>query len=135
MNNYKTSLKSINDDRGNLVVIENLKNVPFEIKRVYYLTKLSAEHPRGFHAHKILKQFAVCLAGSCRFVMDNGIQKEEFTLSSPSEGIIINEMIWHEMHDFSQDCVLMVLANDFYDESDYIRDYPTFLKLINLERK
>ena len=134
MSNYKIQLKSINDDRGSLVVIENLKNIPFEMKRVYYLTKLKSDHPRGFHAHKKLKQFAVCLSGSCRFIMDDGVQRDEMILSSPSEGIIINEMIWHEMHDFSQDCILMVVASDFYEEADYIRDYSSFLNLINLEK-
>jgi dTDP-4-dehydrorhamnose 3,5-epimerase-like enzyme len=74
---------------------------------------------------------AICLAGTCRFVMDNGIKKEEFVLSKFNQAILIDPMIWHEMHDFSKNCVLLVLADDFYDEKDYIRDYSIFLKSIN----
>ena len=85
---------------------------------------------RGFHAHYKLKQVAICIAGSCRFILDNGKKKEEVLLENPNQGLIVNNMIWHEMYDFSYDCILMVLANDYYEESDYIRDYNVFLKNI-----
>ena len=116
------------DDRGSLVALEALKNIPFAIKRVYYLTKLSADYPRGFHAHIELKQVAICLNGSCRFVLDNGQHKEEVVLDSSAVGLYIPEMIWREMHDFSEDCVLIVLASEYYAEADYIRDYTAFLE-------
>ncbi|MCO7051663.1 FdtA/QdtA family cupin domain-containing protein, partial [Proteus terrae] len=85
---------------------------------------------RGFHAHKKLKQLAICLKGSCDFIMDDGKKREKITLTSPDVGLIIDAMQWHEMHNFSEDCIILVLADDVYDESDYIRDYETFQKSI-----
>ncbi|MDI1351803.1 MAG: FdtA/QdtA family cupin domain-containing protein [bacterium] len=116
------------DERGTLVALESLKNIPFAIQRVYYLVSLDAKQPRGFHAHKQLKQVAICLSGSCTFVMDDGHDKEDIILQSPAVGLYIAEMMWHEMSNFSKDCVLMVLASDYYDESDYIRCYHEFKK-------
>jgi dTDP-4-dehydrorhamnose 3,5-epimerase-like enzyme len=127
---YLVNLKSIGDERGMLVPIEATKQVPFEIKRIYYLTGLKKDLPRGFHAHLKIRQLAICLSGSCRFVMDDGKKIEEFTLSDPKTGIFIDTMIWHEMHDFSCDCVLLILASDYYDENDYIRDYDEFKKAV-----
>jgi len=135
MSNYLVELKNIQDDRGSLTVLENLKNVPFEIKRIYYFNNLKSDHPRGFHAHKKLKQMAICLAGSCTFTMDDGFKKEKVMLSHFNQAILIDHLIWREMHDFSSDCVLMVLADNFYDENDYIRDYSEFLKAVTLEHK
>jgi dTDP-4-dehydrorhamnose 3,5-epimerase-like enzyme len=123
-------LKTLGDDRGHLVVLENSKNIPFDIKRVYYLTDTQQGVPRGFHAHKQLLQMAVCVSGRCLMKMDDGVQKEEVWLDAPNKAIFIDKMIWHEMHEFSADCVLLVLANDFYDEQDYIRDYSVFMELI-----
>ena len=84
--------------------------------------------PRGFHAHKKLHQVAVCLAGSCRMTLDDGHEKAAVTLDDPARGILIRQMVWREMHDFSPDCILMVLASHVYDEDDYIRDYDAFLR-------
>lgn len=119
--------KLLGDDRGHLTVLEGNINIPFDIKRVYYLTGTKLGVSRGFHAHKALEQIAVCVAGNCRMVLDNGQQKEEIWLDSPNKAMRIEKMVWHEMHDFSPDCVLLVLANDYYDESDYIRVYADFL--------
>ncbi|WP_445427657.1 sugar 3,4-ketoisomerase [Alishewanella sp. HL-SH05] len=116
------------DERGYLTVIEAQNNIPFNIKRVYFLTSLSPDLPRGFHAHKELEQLAVCLVGSCKVMLDNGKVKEWVTLDSPSKALRIEPRIWHEMHDFSKDCVFLVVASDFYDETDYIRDYQLFLE-------
>ena len=118
------------DDRGKLIAIEELKNIPIEIKRVYYIFDNKNNIKRGFHAHKNLKQIAICVKGSCKFLLDNGKEKKEVVLNSPDRGLFINRMIWHEMYDFSKDCVLMVLADNYYDESDYIRDYDEFLRVI-----
>ncbi|WHN66361.1 FdtA/QdtA family cupin domain-containing protein [Cysteiniphilum sp. QT6929] len=115
------------DNRGSLIVAEAQKNIPFEIKRVYCLYGLNSES-RGFHAHKDLQQVMVCLSGTCEVVLDNGISKKTVKLNNTSKALLIDKMVWHEMHEFSADCVLMVLASDWYDESDYIRDYPCFLK-------
>ena len=115
------------DNRGSLVVAEAQKNIPFVINRVYCLYNLS-EEPRGFHAHKELLQVVVCLSGSCKFLLDNGQEKEVVDLNSEFPGLFVDKMIWREMFDFSSDCVLMVLASKHYDENDYIRDYDDFLK-------
>ena len=121
----------LGDDRGSLVALEGNRSVPFDIKRVYYIYSTKEGVSRGFHAHRNLKQVAVCLAGSCRFVLDDGKEKEEVILDNAVKGLLVDNFIWHEMYDLSSDCVLMVLASDYYNESDYIRDYQTFLKIIN----
>ena len=119
----------LGDERGQLVAIEGNRQIPFDIKRVYYLFGTKPDIARGFHAHKALKQVAICVSGSCRFVMDDGVNKESIVLDSAVRGLFIDAMQWHEMYDFSPDCVLMVLASDVYDESDYIRDYESFIAL------
>ncbi|MDR9766988.1 FdtA/QdtA family cupin domain-containing protein [Shewanella baltica] len=117
----------LGDPRGNLIALEANNNIPFDIKRVYYIYGTAHGVARGFHAHKALKQVAICLTGSCRFVMDNGVAKQDIILDSCKQGLLIDIMQWHEMYDFSDDCILLVLASDIYDESDYIRDYISFL--------
>lgn len=123
-------LPSLGDQRGGLVAIESNQSIPFEIKRLYYIFN-TTNQSRGFHAHIDLKQVAVCVKGSCRFILDNGHVREEVILSSPTQGLYIEALTWREMHDFSEDCVLLVLASEHYDESDYIRDYQDFLKEIH----
>jgi len=125
------SFKPLGDERGSLVALESNKSVPFDIKRVYYIFGTKKNVSRGFHAHKNLKQVAVCVTGSCRFILDDGLRKEEVILDSPTTGLIIGDMVWREMHDFTPDCVLMVLANQYYDEYDYIREYQIFLNMVN----
>lgn len=122
--------KKLGDDRGSLVSLEQNKNIPFEIKRIYYIFGTKDGVSRGFHAHKNLQQVAICVKGSCRFLLDDGKTKEEIILDKPDTGLHINSFIWREMHDFSEDCVLMVLASELYDEDDYIRDYQDFLNNI-----
>lgn len=117
------------DGRGVLFSLEEEKNIPFQIKRVYYLTDLQPNHPRGFHAHKNLEQVAICVSGSCVFTLDNGLSRISVELNSPGQGLHIKGLIWREMKDFSNGCVIMVLANEYYDESDYIRDYSEFKRL------
>jgi len=123
---------SLGDSRGGLVAIEANKNIPFDIKRVYYIYAIKQGVNRGFHAHKNLKQIAVCVSGKCRMVLDNGNKRDELWLDNPEKGVLIDNMIWHEMHDLSPDCVLLVLASDHYDESDYIRDYSTFKNAVRV---
>jgi len=119
------------DERGGLIALEGNKNIPFDIKRVYYIFDAKSNVRRGFHAHKKLKQLLVCVAGSCKILLDDGKEKTEILLDNPSKGLLIESMIWREMFDFSPDCVLMVLANEIYDESDYFRDYQQFLSYLN----
>ncbi len=122
--------QSLGDARGSLVAVEIglEKAVPFNIKRVYYIYHTEQGVNRGYHAHKNLKQVAICVAGKCRMVLDDGQTREEVWLDSPTRGLVIEDMVWREIHDFSEDCVLLVLASEHYDESDYIRDYDDFLK-------
>lgn len=121
---------ALGDDRGSLVVLEGDKSIPFDIKRVYYIFGTQPGVARGFHAHKALKQVAICITGKCKMLLDNGIEKAEVGLDSPTKGIVIEPMVWHEMHDFSSDCALLVLASEYYDEADYIRDYESFIKVV-----
>jgi len=120
----------LGDSRGGLIAIEGNKNVPFDIKRVYYIYATKQGVSRGFHAHKKLRQVAVCVSGYCTILLDNGTDRESVKLDIPNKGILIGDMIWHEMHDFSPDCVLLVLANEHYNEDDYIRNYQEFLEQI-----
>lgn len=124
-------LTPLGDDRGSLVALESNKGVPFDIKRVYYIFGTKSGVSRGFHAHKNLKQVAICVTGSCRFILDNGKQREEFLLDNSTIGLVIDDLTWREMHDFTPNCVLMVLADHYYDENDYIRDYQEFIKVAN----
>ena len=117
---------SLGDDRGSLVALEGTKTVPFDIKRVYYIFDTKKGVSRGFHAHKNLEQVAICVRGSCRMVLDDGTNRVDAILDSPIKGIYIGNLVWREMHEFSEDCVLLVLASEHYDESDYIRDYQDF---------
>lgn len=121
------------DARGMLVALEECRDIPFEIKRVYYLYDTEEGVRRGFHAHKSLEQILVCIHGSCKILLDNGHEKKVVPLERPYEGLYIANDIWREMYDFSPDAVLLVLASDFYREEDYIRDYDEFLKSINHE--
>ncbi len=122
--------QTLGDERGSLVALEigMEKAVPFEIKRVYYIYHTGLGVSRGYHAHKDLKQVAICVAGSCRMVLDDGSTREEVWLDSPTKGLLIESMVWREMYDFSNDCVLLVLASEHYDESDYIRNYEAFIE-------
>ncbi|PGT82989.1 MULTISPECIES: sugar 3,4-ketoisomerase [Bacillaceae] len=135
MDNCLINFTVIGDNRGSLISLEALKNIPFEIKRVYYIYNTINDLPRGFHAHRELKQVLICTSGSCRVVLDNGETKMEHLLNKSSQGLIVNKMVWREMYDFSEDCVLMVLASDYYDEADYIRDYGVFLQMIENTHK
>lgn len=124
-------LPSFSDDRGGLVAIESNQSIPFEVKRIYYIFNTSDNKPRGFHAHIDLKQVAICLNGSCRFILDDGNSREDVVLNSPTQGLIIEGLIWREMYDFSKDCILLVLASDHFNEDDYIRCYGDFLEKAN----
>ncbi len=124
-------LPSLGDERGYLVAIEANKHIPFEVKRVYYILGTQSGVSRGFHAHKNLQQLAVCVAGKCRMLLDDGVNKESVWLDSPTKGLMIGNNVWREMHEFSDDCVLLVLASEHYDESDYIRDYSEFCSAVN----
>jgi dTDP-4-dehydrorhamnose 3,5-epimerase-like enzyme len=119
------------DDRGKLIALEALSSqVPFEIKRVYYIYDTTPGTVRGNHAHKTLKQVLICISGACTIAceMPDGT-KTEHRLDWPDWGLLIEGLVWRQMKDFSKDAVLMVLASEHYDETDYIRDYRVFQQL------
>ena len=118
------------DDRGQLIALEEFNDIPFRIKRVYYMYDTKDGVVRGHHAHKSLEQILVCIHGSCKVRMDNGYEKKVVPLEKPYEGLYIANDIWREMFDFSKDAVLLVFASEVYDEEDYIRDYDEFLKMV-----
>jgi dTDP-4-dehydrorhamnose 3,5-epimerase-like enzyme len=122
----------LGDSRGSLVAVElgRPDSVPFDVNRIYYIYGTGKGVSRGFHAHRDLEQVAICLVGRCRFVLDDGRRREEAWLDSPNRGLRIGRLIWREMHDFSDDCILLVLASDHYDESDYIRSHEDFKRVV-----
>lgn len=121
---------TVGDARGRLSVIEGGTGVPFAIERVYYLTGVQPDRPRGFHAHHATRQFATCLSGGCRLVLEApGEERREVMLDTPEAGVLIDPMVWHEMHDFRPGTVVLVLADRRYDEADYIRSHEAWLEL------
>ncbi len=115
------SLKTFTDTRGNLTVIE--KVIPFDIKRIFYIYGVD-ESVRGGHRHHKTIQAAFCIKGSCIISNNNGKTREEFVLDSPDKCLILNPEDWHQMHHFTPDAILMVLASEFFDPADYI--YPDY---------
>lgn len=123
----KIKFKSIGDSRGSLISFEEYKNIPFKIKRVYFLYDNDKGLSRGFHAHIKLKQVLVCITGSCEIIIDDGKVRTNYKLNNPEVGLYIEGCLWREIHHISKDCILAVLADEYYDENDYIRDYDQFL--------
>lgn len=122
------SLQVHGDDRGSLIALENGHNLPFDVKRVYYIYGTKTDVARGFHAHKKLKQLLIAVSGTVTIKCEYNGQTKEYLLDKPNEGLLIEGFVWREMHAFSNDCVLLVLADEYYNENDYIRDYQTFKK-------
>lgn len=130
-NSGYVNLKLIRDDRdGNLVILESLRDVPFEVKRLYYITNLeNAVSVRGKHAHRNLEQVIFCIQGSFTLGLDDGTNRQKILVNRVNVGVRLGKMLWHTMEEFSSGCVLLVVASDYYDEADYIRDYDEFLRL------
>lgn len=114
------------DELGWLIALEAERNIPFPIRRVYYIFGTRPGVRRGRHAHRRLRQVLVCVAGECTITLDDGRVAEDVRLTANDRGLVLDPMVWHEMYDFSPDCVLLVLAEEWYEEGDYIRDYATF---------
>ncbi|MCT7612965.1 FdtA/QdtA family cupin domain-containing protein [Aliarcobacter butzleri] len=125
--------KVLGDYRGQLIALEANRQIPFDVKRVFYIYGTQEGVPRGNHSHYKTKQFLVAVNGSCKVTLDDGEKKETFDLNRPNLGLFQDAFVWGTMHNFSSDCVLMVLANEYYDASDYITDYDKFLKESNKE--
>jgi hypothetical protein len=125
-------LKRIEDDRdGVLCIAEAARDLPFEIKRFYFITNLeNARSVRGKHAHRNLWQAIFCISGSFILSLDDGNTKQDIMMWQSHVGVLLGPRLWHTMHSFSAGCVLLVAASDYYDESDYIRDYDAFLAFV-----
>ena len=123
----KQNFRFDKNQTGSLAFIESMRDIPFEIKRVYYIYDVAEGARRGLHAHKNLEEYLICIHGSCTILLDDGTEKREITLSDPSVGLYVGTGLWREMYNFSPGAVLLALAADFYDESDYIREYSEFL--------
>lgn len=118
------NLHTVNDD-CKLVVAEQSR-IPFPIKRMYYIIDMKSGEPRGFHAHRETQQVLFCLKGSVRLVLENAEKRADYILTDPSTGILLDRYVWHEMHDMTEETVLLVVASHEYDENDYIREYEVF---------
>jgi hypothetical protein len=131
-NSGYVELKKIHDDRdGNLIILEALRDIPFEIKRIYYINNLeNSVSIRGKHAHKELEQVIFCISGSFILGLDDGVATQKILMKKDNVGVILGKLLWHTMEDFSSGCVLLVVASDYFIESDYIRDYDEFLKIV-----
>jgi UDP-2-acetamido-3-amino-2,3-dideoxy-glucuronate N-acetyltransferase len=122
-------LPNVEDLRGSLVFGETLRHVPFEVKRYFLVYGVENERIRGEHAHRRLHQFLICVAGRCHVVTDDGDSRREVVLDSPTKGLHIPPMVWATQYKFSRDAVLLVLASEYYDAEEYIRDYDEYLAL------
>lgn len=129
------NLPKIADPRGNLTFVEGGRNIPFEIRRVFYLYDVPGGESRGGHAHRKCQQFIVAMSGSFDVIVDDGENRRTFTLNRSYYGLYLPSMIWREMANFSSGSVCMVLASEFYDESDYLREYEGFVEESRRERE
>lgn len=123
------------DDRGQLVALEETKDIPFHIKRVYNVYKTSKDVVRGHCAYRDNDEIMICIHGSCKVRLDDGLFTKEVSLENPYEGLFVPSYLWREIFDFSEDAVLSVLASSLYDERNYVRDYNEFLRLAETARE
>lgn len=126
-------LPEVHDSRGLLSICELTRSVPFEVRR-YFVVTATADACRGTHAHHKLHQFLCCIHGQCHAIADDGKTREEFVLDSPSLGLYLPPMTWGTQHRFSPGAVLLVLASDVFEETDYICEYDEFLTLARRPR-
>ena len=113
-----------------LLMFAQFPNIPFEIKRVYYILQPKPNLPRGFHAHRQTKQVLFCIQGSIKIILDDGKKRKEVILNKPNIGIFLDSLIWHEMYKLDKNTILLIMASKEYDPLDYIRDYKKFLKIV-----
>jgi dTDP-4-dehydrorhamnose 3,5-epimerase-like enzyme len=128
-------LPRVTDPRGNLTFIEARRNVPFNIERVYYLYDVPGGATRAGHGHRTLRQLMIAMSGSFDVVLDDGHEKRRFHLNRSYYGLYIAPMIWRDLDNFSSGSVCVVLASDYYDESDYFYDYEEFLQATKAVQK
>jgi dTDP-4-dehydrorhamnose 3,5-epimerase-like enzyme len=130
MENIIFKHRVLGDERGQLIAIESGFHVPFEIKRVFYIYGTKTNVPRGQHSHHKTQQYLIAVSGSCQVTLDDGKEKVTHLLDEPHIGLFQDAMVWGSMHDFSSDCVLLVLANQHYNDADYIRSYAEFKQIL-----
>ncbi len=124
------TLPKIVDPRGNLTVAEQLKDIPFEVRRVYWTYDVPSGEHRGGHAHKQCHEFIVAVSGSFTVTLDDGKEKKSFLLNHPYQGLMVETGVWRTLEDFSSGAVCLVLAEDYFDEEDYIYEYTDFLEYV-----
>lgn len=120
------TLPKIVDPRGNLTVAEGCKDVPFSVRRAYWVYDVPGGESRGGHAHRQCREFIVALSGSFTVILDDGCRTELHVLNHPWQGLLIETGLWRTLDDFSSGAVCLVLASELFDEADYIRDYDDF---------
>lgn len=128
-------LPRIYDPRGNLTVVEQLKEVPFDIKRVYWTYDVPGGESRGGHAHKKCQSFIIAVSGSFTVRLDDGHKHETYHLNHPYQGLLINTGVWRTLEDFSSGAVCLALASELFDENDYIREYDDFIRYVEDKEK
>lgn len=127
-------LPKITDPRGNLTVVEQCKDIPFQVSRVYWTYDIPTDAERGGHAHIHCRELLVSISGAFTVTLDNGHEKRQYLLTKPYEGLLVDTGIWRTLENFSSGAVCLVLAENSFDESDYIRDYSSFLKFISCSK-
>ena len=125
---YLIDLPKISDPRGNLTFIEEGRHFPFDIKRVYYLYDVPGGAERGGHAHRAMNQMIIAMSGSFDVVLDDGFSRQRYHMNRSYYGLYVSPMVWRELDNFSSGAVLLSLASNYYDESDYYREYADFLR-------
>ena len=125
----------LGDERGKLVDVEGAMDIPFEIKRVFYIYGSDSQVIRGQHANRDSEFVLINVSGSSKVRVDNGFEEEVIELNRPRMGLYLPTMVWKDMYDFSEDSVLLVLANTHYDGNEYIRDYDEYLKEVGGSRR
>ena len=133
MESKLVEINEIFDHRGKLIVLEENTLVPFDFKRIFYIYGNTANISRGSHAHYKTRQALIALSGSCTVSLDNLKRETEVLLNSPNKVLILEPNDWHEMYNFSKDCILLVLASHLYDSEDYIRDYEQFVSIYKFD--
>jgi len=123
-------LERHDDHRGFLIAVQSTRDVPFTIQRIYTIYPASPDTRRGSHAHRTEKQLLICQFGSCKVLLDNGRFRTVHSLDNPGKGLLVDQVLWREMYDFSPDCVLLVLSDSAYDPDDYLYDYHEFQRYI-----
>ena len=129
------NLKKHGDNNGKLISFKKNVNIPFDIKRVFYIFDTKNDVLRGCHANRNSEFLLIALSGSCKIKIDNGAIIDYITLNNPHTGLYLNKMIWKEMYEFSHNAILLVLSNTYYDENEYIRDYNDYKKEMLIAKK